>query len=67
MAFSASQSIFGKLIYREQPDLTPFQLMAYRATFSIIINMAIVNVQARKILWDSIPVGCGKKLFFRIA
>ena len=29
--------------------------------------MTMVNWRARQVLWDSIPTGCGKQLFFRIA
>ena len=27
----------------------------------------MVNWRARQVLWDSIPVGCGKQLLFRIS
>ena len=67
MAFSASQNIFGKVLYEEQPNLSTYQLLAYRALFSTAINVLMVNWQAKRILWDSIPVGCGKQLLFRIA
>ena len=67
MAFSASQSIFGKVLYETQPTLSVYQLLAYRALFSTAINLLVVNWRAKQVLWDSIPTGCGKQLLFRIA
>lgn len=53
-------------MYEQQPLLTPFQLLAYRALFSTLINVIMVNVKAKEVLWDSIPSGSGKTLIFRI-
>ena len=41
--------------------------MAYRAIFSTLINATAINVSAKEVLWDSIPPGHGKQLFFRVA
>lgn len=60
MAFSASQSVFGKMLFTSQPEMSPYQLLAYRAIVSTLINGLTVNVRAREILWDSIPSGGGK-------
>ena len=66
MAFSASQSVFGKVLYEQQPLLTPFQVLAYRALFSTLINVIMVNKNAKAVLWESIPTGSGKALFLRV-
>lgn len=46
--------------------MTPYQLLAFRALFSTLINALMVNVNAKAVLWDSIPFGSGKTLIFRI-
>lgn len=59
LTFSSSQTIFGKLLYRSQTSLTPFEMLAYRAFISTLINFATLNIGAKKALWDSIPRGQG--------
>lgn len=67
MAFSSSQSVFGKLLYEAQPNLSTYQLLAYRALFSTLINIFTINIRAKEVLWDSLPAGSGKQLLIRVA
>lgn len=67
IAFSSSQAVFGKTLYIAQPGLSAYQLLAYRAFLSTIINLTILNVRSREILWDAIPEGYAQTLFLRVA
>ena len=66
-ALCAFQNIIFKLLFISYPQMTMYQLLAYRGLFSTILNFLMVNWRAREVLWDSIPEGCGVQLLIRVA
>ena len=65
MACSASQSVLGKSIYENEPELTTFQMLTLRSLLSSIFNILYLNVNAKAILWDSVPPECFTYLIHR--
>ena len=66
-ALIAFQNVIVKLFFINYPQMTMYQLLAYRGLFSTILNFLMVNRRAREVLWDSIPEGCGLQLLIRVA
>ena len=43
-AFSASQQVCAKIFFESRPDISEYQLLAYRSILSTTINLLIVNL-----------------------
>ena len=67
IAFSSSHAVFGKTIYMSQQGLSAYQLLAYRALFSTLINFySLGRDNIKRVLWDEIPQGYAKNLLMRV-
>ena len=44
----------AKFLYDRNPDLTPFQMLTMRSAFAITMQIALVNKELKKAVWDGI-------------
>ena len=56
----------GKIIFERQPQVSVYQLLAYRAILSTAVNALIINVEWRRKLWDAVPRDQWSSLLTRI-
>jgi drug/metabolite transporter (DMT)-like permease len=59
---TSSSNIGNKYIFEWNTDLQVLEQQYLRGLIIVVVNMIMINVRFRKILWTSIPKGQGKFL-----
>lgn len=62
---ASSANIGNKYLFMWNPDLNVFEQQYLRGIIIISFMLVIINVKAKRILWDSIPQGQFKILLFK--
>ena len=60
-------SLVTKLLYNEYPEINAFQMLFMRATVSSVLYLAIINVNFKKVMIDSVTNETKGPLLYRTA